>query len=136
MVVKTLYPGKRKVQACWRYTSEVPGRKDLTQNNAGTVRVSLPCQVVERLGRSQRDVERAVLELALVELFRRGDVSAGWAAERLGISKWEFIQILDRHEVAYLDMTPEELEQELEVARQYLGVDSGPKQPPSSTQAG
>lgn len=101
----------------------------------GGVQFSLPCELAERLGDSPAEVRQAVLELVLVELFRRSDVSAGWAAERLGIDKWAFIQILSRHEVPYVDMTPEELEQDLEVARRYVGLDSGQNEPPSSTRA-
>jgi predicted HTH domain antitoxin len=55
--------------------------------------------------------------LALIELFRRGDVSTGYAAEVLGMTRWEFITLLGDHGVPYVDMTAEELEADVEQAR-------------------
>jgi predicted HTH domain antitoxin len=52
--------------------------------------------------------------MAYIELFRQGRVSSGWAAEKLGISKDEFRQLLSTHDVPYIDMSEEELRQEVE----------------------
>lgn len=72
------------------------------------------------LGPSADEAARELQVLALVELFRRGEVSSGWAAEHLGITKWEFIQLLDAHEVPYLNQSPEELAQDIEAAQAFL----------------
>jgi predicted HTH domain antitoxin len=60
-------------------------------------------------------------QLALIELFRRGEVSSGYAAKVLGMTKPEFIDLLAEHEVPYIawyiDALEEELRQDLEVAR-------------------
>jgi predicted HTH domain antitoxin len=55
-------------------------------------------------------------ELALIELFRQGEVSSGWAAEHLGIGKDDFLDLLYDHGVPYIDMSEEELRQQVEVA--------------------
>jgi predicted HTH domain antitoxin len=76
--------------------------------------VELPESVVKLLGPTPQDAARHLAELAYVELFRQGEVSSGWAAEKLGISKDEFRALLSTHDVPYIDMTEEELRQEVE----------------------
>ena len=76
--------------------------------------IELPESVVQLLGPTPQDATRLLAELAYVELFRRGEVSSGWAAEKLGISKDEFRELLSSHDVPYIDMTEEELRQEVE----------------------
>jgi predicted HTH domain antitoxin len=111
------------------------GQNGTTQRRGRTVTVKIPREVAELLAPSQEAVARLVLELALVELFRRGEVSSGWAAERLGIGKWDFIQILGRQGVPYVDMTPEELQQDLQVARAHAERVAKAPPPPSAMPA-
>ena len=59
---------------------------------------------------------RHLVELAYVELFRQGELSSGWAAEKLGISKDAFRELLSTHDVPYIDMSEEELRREVEAA--------------------
>jgi predicted HTH domain antitoxin len=81
-----------------------------------TLTVELPERAVQLLGKTPQDATRHLAELAYVELFRRGAVSSGLAAERLGISKDDFRELLSTHDVPYIDMTEEELRQEVEAA--------------------
>jgi predicted HTH domain antitoxin len=81
-----------------------------------TLAVDLPERVVKLLGPTTEDATRHLAELAYVELFRLGKVSSGWAAERLGISKDDFLELLHSHDVPYIDMSEEELRQQVEVA--------------------
>lgn len=81
-----------------------------------TLAVELPERVVQKLGRTTQDATRHLVELAFVELFRQGEVSSGWAAQQLGIAKDEFIRLLARHGVPYIDMSEEEFLQQLEAA--------------------
>ncbi len=78
--------------------------------------VELPESVVQLLGPTPQDAARHLAELAYVELFRRGEVSSGWAAEKLGISKDAFREMLYAHDVPYFDMSEEELRRDVEVA--------------------
>ena len=79
-----------------------------------TLSVQLPERVVQLLGPTPEDATRHLAELAYVELFRQGQVSSGWAVEKLGISKDDFRELLNTHDVPYIDMTEEELRQEVE----------------------
>ena len=78
--------------------------------------VELPESVVQKLGKSTQEATRHLAELAFVELFRQGEVSSGWAARQLGIGKDEFIRLLAKHQVPYIDLTEEELRQQVEAA--------------------
>jgi len=51
---------------------------------------------------------------------REGVISTGKAAELLGVSKLEFVRILDRHGVAYFTQTPEEVRAEVEAVEKVL----------------
>ena len=81
-----------------------------------TLMVELPEGVVQLLGPTPQDAARHLAELAYVELFRQGELSSGWAAEKLGISKDAFRELLSSHDVPYIDMTEEELRRDVEVA--------------------
>lgn len=94
------------------------------------VSVTLPQQVLEFLDMSPKEAAAYLGTLALIELFRRGEVSSGWAAEKLGISKWDFITLLGEHKVPYIDLTEEELRQEVEAALSHRGRQGRP--PPTA----
>ncbi len=81
------------------------------------VSVDIPPEVVELLGPGPSRAAACLKRLALIELFRRGEVSSGYAAEVLGMSRWDFIRLLGEHGVPYVDMTAEELEADVEQAR-------------------
>src|SRR5688572_9476365 len=86
------------------------------QSKTCTLAVDLPESVVKLLGPRTEDATRHLAELAYVELFRQGQVSSGWAADHLGISKDDFLELLYSHDVPYFDMSEEELRQQVEVA--------------------
>jgi predicted HTH domain antitoxin len=81
-----------------------------------SLKVALPGDAIDMLGPSPEEAARELQVLAFVELFRRGEISSGWAAEYLGISRWDFIHLLAEHKVPYIDMTEEELRRDVEVA--------------------
>jgi predicted HTH domain antitoxin len=57
-------------------------------------------------------------EQTVVRLFEQGDISSGYAAEMLGITKQEFIKLLSKHGVSFFNFTDDEWRNELEnVAR-------------------
>jgi predicted HTH domain antitoxin len=70
-------------------------------------------EVIELLGDSPEQIEQNVLELIVLELYRRHDISAGRAAEILGRDKLEFIRWSGSLGIPYLDMTAEEWQEEL-----------------------
>jgi predicted HTH domain antitoxin len=66
-------------------------------------------EVLERLG----DPRQAIKECVVLELYRRGEISTGKAAELLGISYRQFLDLLARHKIPIFRYSPEELEEEI-----------------------
>ena len=87
-----------------------------SQSKLCTLGVELPERVVKLLGPTTEDATRHLAELAYIELFRQGEVSSGWAARQLGIGKDDFIRLLAKHQVPYIDLTEEELLEQLQAA--------------------
>jgi hypothetical protein len=67
------------------------------------------------LGSSPEEIERSALERIVLDLYRRHEISAGRAAEFLGLEKFAFIRWAGALGIPYIDMTPEEWQQELRV---------------------
>lgn len=68
-----------------------------------------------------RDVGPDLRLLAALALFRSQRVSSGRAAEIVGCSKAEFIDVLDRHGIPYFTETPDELAEQVEAVRAVIG---------------
>ena len=73
-----------------------------------TLSIDLEDDVVALLRQSNQPVERAVRELIVLELYRRGAISSGKAASLLGISRIEFIHNASRLGIPYFTMTEDE----------------------------
>lgn len=81
-----------------------------------TIAVELPESVVQLLAPTPRAAARRLAELAFIELYRQGEVSSGWAAEQLKMTKIDFIELLARHEVPYIDLSEQEFLRQLRAA--------------------
>jgi predicted HTH domain antitoxin len=81
--------------------------------------VQIPIDIEEDvsklLGDSLEEVKRHALEMIVLELYRRRELSAGRAAKLLGLDRFAFIRWAGSLGIPYLDMTREEWEQELRV---------------------
>lgn len=75
--------------------------------------VLLDKDVTALLGDSPEQIERSALEMIVLELYRRHDISAGRAAEILHLDLLTFAQWSGSLGFPYFDMTPEQWEQEL-----------------------
>jgi hypothetical protein len=69
--------------------------------------------VAELLGSSPEQIERRALEMIVLELYRRRELSVGRAAALLGLDQLAFIRWSGSLGVPFFDMTAEEWEQEL-----------------------
>jgi predicted HTH domain antitoxin len=78
-----------------------------------TLSVELPESVVQLLAPTAQEASARLAELALIELFRQGELSGGKAAELLGLSRAEWLDLLARHEVPHAVVTEESLEHDL-----------------------
>jgi predicted HTH domain antitoxin len=77
------------------------------------IQINLDESVAEFLGDSPEQIERNVLEIIVLELYRRHSISGGRAAELLNLDQLTFIRLAGAHGIPYFDMTPEEWQQEL-----------------------
>ena len=77
-----------------------------------TISIALEEDVVALLRQSNQPVERAARELIVLELYRRGAISSGKAAQLLSMSRVEFIQYASRLGIPYYTMTEDEWKNE------------------------
>jgi predicted HTH domain antitoxin len=75
--------------------------------------VRLPSDLLQ-FGYDQARVQRNVKEWLVLSLFTDGEISSGKAARLLGISRIEFLNLLRRRGIAYVDYSSQELEEEFE----------------------
>lgn len=81
------------------------------------VTVRLDDDLAAILDNAEEPIERVALEMIVLELYRRGTVSSGKAAELLGVPRYEFIQRASALGIPYFNITPEDLDAEVEVIR-------------------
>ncbi len=79
----------------------------------GVIRLSVPEAVTEFLGDSPEQIQRRALEIIVLEFYRRRELSSGRAAELLGLDRFAFIRWSGELGIPYIDMTPEEWQQQL-----------------------
>ncbi|MBI3801979.1 MAG: UPF0175 family protein [Deltaproteobacteria bacterium] len=77
-----------------------------------TVSIDLEEELASILHQLNQPVRQAARELIVLELYRRGTISSGKAAEFLGMSRWEFISHASRLGIPYFAMTEDEWEAE------------------------
>ena len=81
------------------------------------LQLDIPDELWTILGDGDRPVEQAVLEIVVLELYRRQIISSGRAAELLGQDQFAFIRHASSLGIPYFDLTQAELEDDLRVAR-------------------
>jgi predicted HTH domain antitoxin len=82
-----------------------------------TFQVHVPVSLL-RYGLDQNEIQRRITEWLVISLFTEEHVSSGKAARLLGISRIEFLALLRRRGIAYIDYTPDELEEEFAAVRE------------------
>jgi len=85
--------------------------------DAVKMELHLPRDLLGALNIPAEELGDKAMEWITLELFREGKVSAGKAAELLGLSKSQFIDLLDRRGVPYLDVSPQELAEDVAAAQ-------------------
>ena len=69
------------------------------------------------LGLTQEEIQRRVSEWLVFSLFSEGKISSGKAGKLLGISRFEFIKLLQTRGIAFINFTEDELDEELEAVK-------------------
>jgi predicted HTH domain antitoxin len=78
-----------------------------------TVQLDLGEELLDLLGSLNRPVQQAARELIVMELYREGRIAAGKAAELLGRSRSDFLELASGAGAPYFDLTAHEWNQEL-----------------------
>ena len=86
-----------------------------------TFQVHIPASLLG-YGFSQADIQHRITEWLVLSLFTEGHISSGKAARLLNISRVAFLALLRARGIAYINYTPEELEEEF-AAVEALKVD-------------
>jgi len=82
-----------------------------------TVKLDLEDDLEALLQQTNQPLEKAAREMIVLELYRRGVLSSGKAAEHLGMARLAFIQHASDLGIAYFDMTKDEWEAEKAAAK-------------------
>ncbi len=80
--------------------------------NTATVQVQIPAPFLQ-LGLDYNEIQRRVSEWLILSLFTDGHISSGKAARLLGCTRVEFLEMLRRRGIAYINFTEEELAEEI-----------------------
>lgn len=79
--------------------------------------ITLDDNFLSFVAQRKEDIPTKLKELAILELYRRKEVSSGKAAELLGMQRFEFVRYASRLGIPFFDMGEEELMQDIETAR-------------------
>ena len=87
-----------------------------------TLEITLPKQVLLSLGLSRDDATRALKKFLVLQLARDGRISTGKAAELLGLSKYEFVQLMAAEGIAYFNYSSDEISEEFKNVNEWLSA--------------
>ena len=76
------------------------------------ISIELPDEIVELFGEAELEV--SLKQWTLLELVRSGKLSSGKAAEILGMTRWEFMELMSSHDIPMANFSEEELERQIE----------------------
>lgn len=79
------------------------------------VTLEFPVDLPEE-GMLDKEAARKGKETFVLELLRKGKISQGKAAELLGISRYEILDLMTEHNIPMANFPPEELERQIEDA--------------------
>ena len=79
------------------------------------ITLTLPDELLENRPHAQTP-DHWALELILCQLYQEGQITTGYAASLLGVSRMAFMDILFRRNIPYFDLTADELDSDLENA--------------------
>jgi predicted HTH domain antitoxin len=62
--------------------------------------------------------QQVIVEQTVLRLFEKGEISSGYGAELLGLSRWEFIELLGKRGIPFLSYDDEDWKTELQSVEQ------------------
>lgn len=91
--------------------------------NEATVKIRVPKSVLQ-FGFDQESIQQQVKEWLVLSLFTDEKVSSGKAARLLGIHRFEFLALLRKRGIAYVNYTEDELADEFTAVQQFTPIAS------------
>ena len=90
------------------------------ESKARQIRVQLdfPVDILGALDVTQSQLAARMKELIVLELYRERHVSSGKAAELLGMTKYQFVQVAAQHDIPYFDQSADEVTAEVAASEQ------------------
>ena len=82
--------------------------------------VPFPKSLEAAINKSESEVIQTIKEIVALELYKRGEISLGKAAEIIGISKKEMLHLLSLKKIS-INYDIEDLESDLETLKRVLG---------------
>lgn len=82
------------------------------------MQVALDDNFLTFVSKKKTNIPEKLTELAVLELYRRKEISSGKSAELIGMERFEFVRYASRLGISYFDMSKEELERDLKNARE------------------
>ena len=83
------------------------------------VQLELEDELMALLGQTDQPVQRVVREFIILELYRRGAISSGRAADLLGRARFEFVEHASRLGIPYFEMTKDEWQAECDASKRF-----------------
>ena len=77
-----------------------------------SVQVEIDGNLAALLGGLGQPLAKAARELMVLELYRRGSISSGKAAELLDMTRWELVRYASRLGIPFFDLSEQEWEAE------------------------
>ncbi|MCP3959164.1 MAG: UPF0175 family protein [bacterium] len=80
-----------------------------------TLEITVPNALLE-MGLEPAEIQRRAVEWLVLSLFTRERISSGKAARLLGIHRSEFLALLRQYGIAFVDLSPDEVDDEAAAA--------------------
>lgn len=77
------------------------------------LRITYPAGFEYAVHMTKEELEHHIRLMAALKMFELGKISSGKAAELVGISRVEFLEICGRYGVSIFNYSPEEVEEEI-----------------------
>jgi predicted HTH domain antitoxin len=75
-----------------------------------TISIEFPEEIIELFG--EEELKKSVRKLSVLDLVKKGKLSSGKAAEILGITRWDFMELMSDYDIPIANFPPEELERQ------------------------
>lgn len=83
--------------------------------------LELPEEILPLLGKDPREVRRGVLQLLILDLVRRGEITSSYGAEILGMDWQDFLDLMAQYKVPLINYDDKEIKGELSTLRKLTG---------------